>query len=264
MKQRIINTEKIFKGGRAAAITALLLIPEFQAPLQGIGLRGTETTAEALDTVLLLTVVEELKVHVAKTLVQDESQRIVAVVTVEGVTGTAGQPAVNRLPDPATTVQKENAVIAQHTLAIDYALQKIIHQPGKLKTQPTGKLHGDPIIGTPGPLLAGNTSLTDYYRFGGRTVTLSETGIPVSDNMAGDTMLMNQHVPGDQKIFTGAFLAQPVIHMLAERPAHLGKVHPYIVTVTLERYHVAVNARELYQTVSVFHRLKNTKKEKPP
>ena len=265
MKQSVIRTEKMnLKRKREAATATQLHILELQTALQGIVLRGTEPAAETLDTLLLLTVVEELKVHVAHTLIQNESERVVAVVTVEGVTRATGEPAVDSLADPAATVQMEHPVITQHTLAIDYTQQKIIHQPGKFQTQPTGKLHGYAIISTPGPLLAGNTSLTDYYQFGGKTVTLSETGIPVSDNMAGYTMFLNQHTSGNHKIFTRAFLAQPVIHMLAERPAHLGEVHPDIIAVTLERYHVTVNARELYQTVHIFHRTRNTKKEKPP
>lgn len=255
MKQRIINTEKIFKGGRAAAIMALLLIPEFQAPLQGIGLRGTETTAEALDTVLLLTVVEKLKVHVAKPLVQDESQRIVAVVTVEGVTGTAGQPAVNRLPDPAAAVQKENAVIAKHTLATRYTHEKAVEHHAELHAEPAPVLDGDAVVSAPCPLLAGNTTLAGNNQtchfVRGAFLYHGQCGIHFSYRQ--DIILCSLGTkPEDRFLF------------FTERPAHLGKVHPHIGTVTLERYHVAVNARELYQTVSVFHRLKNTKKEKPP
>lgn len=67
-------------------------------------------------------------------------------------------------------------------------------------------------------------------------------------------------------IFLRSLGAKPMnrIFLLAERPAHLGEVHPNTGTVTLERYHVTVNARELYQTVYIFHRTRNTKKEKPP
>lgn len=243
------------KRKREATTAPQLHILELQTALQGIVLRGTETAAETLDTLLLLTVVEELKVHVANALIQNESERVVPVVTVEGVTRATGELAVDSLADPAATVQMEHPVITKHTLAARDTHEKAVEHHAELHAEPAPVLDGDAVVGAPRTLLTGNTALADNNQICHfvRYTKMYNGQIGITSTYRPDIFLRSPGAKPMNRIF-----------LLTERPAHLGEVHPNTGTVTLERYHITVNARELYQTVYIFHRTRNTKKEKPP